>query len=259
MRYPLMSYLMPDFVSAPLFGDRKKWGLVIKQDDPCWKEWTEKVYFDFYYANQKSGAGKGVNDAGYKVMGSVDMAGKRVLEIGPGDIRHLPYWKQTETPPHFVIADIEQGMLQKSSRVLSEANVPHETRLLQRGEEKLPFADNEFDMVVSFYSLEHIYPLPPFLDELKRVIKPGGELVGAIPTEGGLAWGLGRYLTSRRWLLKNTNIDPDKLICWEHPNFCDLILKELDARFQRTAQRFWPLFAPLPDFNLVIKFVYKKA
>ena len=38
-------------------------------------------------------------------------------------------------------------------------------------------------------------------------------------------------LTSRRWMKKNTNIDPDKIIYWEHPNFVSNIKFHLDNIF----------------------------
>ena len=69
---------------------------------------------------------------------------------------------------------------------------------------------------------------------MKYYLKPDGIIVGAIPAEGGLLWALGRFLTSRQWLHKNTNIDYDKLICWEHPNYADFILKKLDQNFLRS-------------------------
>jgi len=81
-------------------------------------------------------------------------------------------------------------------------------------------------------------------------------LIGAIPAEGGLAWGVGRLLTSRRWLKANTGIDPDKLICWEHPNFADHILQALDRHFIKKTNRFWPFRLPFIDLNLVVQFIY---
>ena len=53
-------------------------------------------------------------------------------------------------------------------------------------------------------------------------------LVGAIPNEGGFAWGTGRFLSTRRFVHKNSKINYDKIICWEHVNFCDQILKKVD-------------------------------
>jgi hypothetical protein len=67
-------------------------------------------------------------------------------------------------------------------------------------------------------------------------------------------------LTSRRWFKKNTVIDPDKIICWEHPNFADQILGELDQVFAREAVEHWPLpWLPLLDPNLVIRLLYRKS
>lgn len=241
---------------SPLFGDRRAYGLQVQPEDSCWKEWQD-VYLTFYYANQKRSVGAVVNDAGYKVMHEVNMAGKVVLEIGPGDINHISCWHGK--PECYVIADIQQAMLDHSATKLASAEVSHKAVLLEDREKGvLPFQDNSFDMLVSFYSLEHLYPLENHLSELIRVLKPGGTLVGAIPCEGGLAWGLGRFLTSRRWLKRHTAINPDKLICWEHPNFADGILTSLNQQMRNGKLSFWPLSLPCIDINLVVRFVYEK-
>ena len=66
-------------------------------------------------------------------------------------------------------------------------------------------------------------------------------------------------LTSRRWFKKNTTIDPDKIICWEHPNFADQIIAELDQVFQRQALVHWPLRGlPVLALNLILRFLYRK-
>ena len=259
---------LPACFSVPLFGDRERWGCVPVENDPCWREWTDQVYSAFYYANQKGGVGNYINNAGYGILKGGGLSGMRVLEIGPGEIRHLPQWFPNSCSerlgreisyPQYVIADIRQDMLDRSVEVLKNAGLPCETQLLQRSQTALPFADEEFDRIITFYALEHIYPLGPYLDEMKRILKPGGKLIGAIPAEGGMAWGLGRFLTSRRWLKKNTNIDPDKLICWEHPNFATCILTELESRFDEERLEYWPLRLPIVDLNLVVKFIYRKA
>ena len=122
----------------------------------------------------------------------------------------------------------------------------------------MPLDDESVDIVISFYSLEHIFPLEKYLADIKRVLKKDGVLVGAIPTEGGVAWGLGTYFSSRKWFLKNTDINPDKIICWEHPNFSDFVIKKLDLFFKREFISFSPFKVPLIDFNLVVKFIYLK-
>lgn len=256
MKYLTMGHRLPQALAAPLFGDRARFGLAVQPDDPCWREW-QTTYLDFYYATQKRSVGSVVNNAGYRVMSRIDLTGKQVLEIGPGDINHIDCWRGT--PACFVIADIQQAMLDFSSKKLSAQGVAHESRLISRADlGALPFEDARFDVVVSFYSLEHLYPLEPYVAGILRVLKPGGVLIGAIPAEGGLGWGLGRYLTSRRWFKKHTTINPDKLICWEHPNFADHVLTTLDRNMVQQHLGFWPLAVPSIDMNLVIKFIYAK-
>lgn len=47
----------------------------------------------------------------------------------------------------------------------------------------LPFADASFDAVVSFETLEHIAAQDAFLDEVKRVLRPGGFVVLSCPNK----------------------------------------------------------------------------
>ncbi len=250
-----MRNYLPDFLCNPLWGKRKQFGLIIKDDDSCWQEWQQK-YLDFYQAMQRKGIGEYVNDAGYRIMSSLDMSDKIVLEIGPGNIRHAAFWQAK--PQKFILADVQQAMLDNASAVLKSENIIAECLLVHRGDQ-LSLPDSSIDIAVSFYSLEHIYPLAPYLKEIKRVLKPGGLLAGAIPAEGGLAWGGGRLITSRRWFKKNTTINPDKIICWEHPNYGDQILSSLDNFFERKQVTYWPFpRLPLLDLNLIIRFVYQK-
>jgi SAM-dependent methyltransferase len=246
---------LPLALRAPLWGARERWGLSICKDDPCWKEW-QSTYLEFYAANQRTGIGTKVNDAGYRVMSQIDLSAMRVLEIGPGDIRHVAFWQGR--PREYVLADIQAAMLHKARQKLESAGIPSRSLLVRR-DEPLPLQDMAVDIVISFYSLEHLYPLRPHVHEICRVLRPGGLLIGAIPTEGGLAWGAGRFLTSRRWLKKHSTIDPDKIICWEHPNFADQILTELDLQFERQFIGHWPFpWMPLLDPNLIIRLIYRK-
>ena len=44
----------------------------------------------------------------------------------------------------------------------------------------LPFPDNHFDVVYSFQVFEHIQSIPTTFAEIRRVLKPGGSLIGAV-------------------------------------------------------------------------------
>lgn len=248
----------PNRIAKVLWGDRERWGLVAQEDDSCWIEWGGE-YLSFYEQNQRKGIGVRVNDAGYRVMSSINLSDKVCLEIGPGDIRHLPFWIGKKKPKKYIVADVQRGMIDKALATLSSLGVPVCPLLVCRDSKELPLEESSVDVIVTFYSLEHIYPLEPYLRELHRILRPGGMLIGAIPAEGGLAWGVGRALTSRRWFKKNTMIDPDKIICWEHPNYADEIISLLDSVFKRRMTSLWPFsFLPLLDTNLVVRFIYEK-
>lgn len=248
--------ILPYFLKKRLFGDRDKFGLIPDETDSMWKKWKD-VNMDCREAHQKKGVGGIVNHSGYKALSNIDLTGLNVLEIGPGDIRHIPYWKDGSKPKSYMIADIWPEMIRRSSEILSKNKINYNTVCLGRDSSRLPFEDSSFDCIVTFFSLEHIYPLTDYLNELKRVLKTGGVVIGAIPAEGGISWGLGRFLTSRRWLKKN-GVDMDQIICWEHPNFADYIIESLNDRFVKKSLSFWPMKIHLYDVNLVVKFVYEK-
>jgi len=253
MTYFAFAHHLPAPISNRLFGNRERFGKTPDLEDPSWREWLERDY-EFYTANQRGTVGAAVNRAGYAIMAKSAIEGRDVLEIGPGSIDHVRYW--TGKPRHWTNFDIRPDMLEVAGRVVEATGAAHREVLASPGDARLPFADGSFDVVVSFFALEHIHPLDDHLAEIERVLKPGGRLVGGIPCEGGLAWGAGRRLTSWRWLLKHTDIDPDRLICWEHPNFADHILNRLEARFERRVVSFWPIDVPLIDINLVARFIF---
>jgi 2-polyprenyl-3-methyl-5-hydroxy-6-metoxy-1,4-benzoquinol methylase len=57
---------------------------------------------------------------------------------------------------------------------------PH-LEFFRRDVRALPAADGAVDLVVSFETLEHLEECGPFLEEISRVLKPGGYLVGSVP------------------------------------------------------------------------------
>lgn len=250
-----LAHRMP-YLSRVLFGDREKYGLVPVGSDPDWLEWQARQY-DFYMATQRQSAGLAVNRSGYKIMRHVDLDGKRVLEIGPGNILHSEYWRQK--PAHWTSVDYRSNLLDIAAETLDRLGVPHDGVVVDPSERALPFEDGSFDVALSFYALEHFHPLGEHLAEIKRVLRPGGVVAGAIPCEGGLAWGLGRAVTSRRWVSKNAGFDLMKVICWEHPNFADQIIGELDRHFARERLSLWPLRLPVIDANLTASFVYRNG
>lgn len=252
-RYWTIGHRLPSYFSTPLFGDRQRFGREIQRSDPDWVNW-QSFYMNFYQNTQKRGIGKIINDAGYRILRSINMDSKRVVEIGPGIIPHMQFWNGK--PSHYTIIDNQQELLDLSGAILGSAQIPFSCYLTDS--HLLPAQDGQFDVVISFYALEHLQPLDAYLIELKRILRPNGILIGAIPAEGGLAWGLGRYFTTRRYVKKHTSFSLDKIICWEHPNYSEEILQKLDGDFQVVHRKFWPSKLPMIDINLIISFIYQQ-
>lgn len=252
----MLRRILPNSINSRLFGDRFKYGLNPNPADPEWEEW-QNFYNRFYNETQKQGSGSVVNNSGYRILRQINFDGMNVLEIGPGSLPHIGFW--FGLPSRYTLVDVDKSFLESSLTILEQHGVNADPILIDRG--TLPdVPDGSLDFIVSFYSLEHILDLEKSLRFYHKKLKAGGQLVGAIPNEGGLAWGLGRYLTSRRFVHKNSNINYDKIICWEHPNFIDEIFAKIYREgFVSRYQRQWPFgFIPLSDMNLVTSFIFEK-
>lgn len=239
-----------------LFGDREKYGLCINKFDPDWLHWQE-VMSHAYVNTQQKGIGDRVCRIAYSVVSKICFLDQNVLEIGPGIIRHLDQIK--ERPSNYTICDVSQEFLGNAETQLASAGIPCTKVLLSRDTPwQLPFPDASFDTVITFYSLEHLYPLDQYLQEISRIMRPGGRIIGGIPCEGGLVWGLGRFLITRPEIIKRYQVKYDKLICWEHPNFADFIISRLYFYFEKEFLQLHP-FPWLPlDLNFVVKFIFRK-
>jgi len=245
---------LPYSIFKPLFGDRKKWGLQTDFNDKDFRKWQDECYLEFYNDNQKGSIGTTVNHFGFQIMKEIDLSNKVILEVGPGSIEHLDY--NTTKAHKYILADINKDFLDISSKRLEHYGIDNIETIQVEGL-KIPLDNNSVDTIVSFHQLEHIYELDTYLQELKRILKPNGILIGAVPTEGGLAWGLGRFLTSRRYVKKHMDFDYDKIICWEHPNFINKIKNLLDKNFTNVKSIKKPLGIFPMDFNLSWSFIYR--
>jgi ubiquinone/menaquinone biosynthesis C-methylase UbiE len=67
-------------------------------------------------------------------------------------------------------------------------------RVVEGDIEAMPFEDNEFGTVICTEVLEHIPHPDAALSEIRRVLRPGGQLIGSVPSRS-LIWRL-RFLSS---------------------------------------------------------------
>jgi len=114
----------------------------------------------------------------------------RVLEIGAGTGSQLRwYW-----PGASVTAlEPDAAMAERARRRAKRARAP--VVVVEGSAEQLPFADASFDAVVSTFSLCTIGDPEAALEEVRRVLVPGGDLL--LVEHVHLAWQPGRRLQSR--------------------------------------------------------------
>lgn len=97
--------------------------------------------------------------------------GGRVLEIGTGTgygIEHI-----APVADSFITLD--------KYRSAEVDNLPEGVEFVEAKVPPLPFADEEFDCVVSFQVIEHIKHDRAFVEEVRRVLKPGGRFIVSTP------------------------------------------------------------------------------
>jgi demethylmenaquinone methyltransferase / 2-methoxy-6-polyprenyl-1,4-benzoquinol methylase len=111
----------------------------------------------------------------YTIMVSGAKYGSRVLDIagGTGDLA-LAFAKKVGHAGQVVHTDINEAMLRVGRDRLVDAGVHLPTMVCDA--EKLPYADNSFDVVTVAFGLRNMTHKDVALAEMCRVLKPGGKL-----------------------------------------------------------------------------------
>ncbi len=104
--------------------------------------------------------------------------GQRALDVagGTGDLSQ-GMAKQVGKTGLVVLSDINGAMLGEGrDRLLDSGHVGNVTCVLANAE-KLPFADAQFDCVTIGFGLRNVTDKPAALADMRRVLKPGGQLL----------------------------------------------------------------------------------
>ena len=102
--------------------------------------------------------------------------GHKVLDVasGTGDLA-LAFAKKVGVHGKVVMSDINAEMLQRGRNRLIDAGYPIEAVVCDA--EHLPFPDQEFDLVTVAFGLRNMTNKAAALQQMRRVIKPGGKLM----------------------------------------------------------------------------------
>ena len=116
--------------------------------------------------------------------------GRRVLDAGCGEGHLLERIHQADPAGRFYGVDITEVALQRARERCPWAELVR-NNLVQTG-----FPDAFFDAVVSTEVLEHVFEYRRVLQELNRILKPGGILILTFPNE--FLWTVSRFFLRRR-------------------------------------------------------------
>jgi SAM-dependent methyltransferase len=168
-------------------------GEELEEGSPAWSEWVKDYYRDvetydwvdvadnlrgleaFFHRNRARVVRRLVSRHAAK-----DLA---ILDAGCGtglNLRHLP--------PGSTGIDINPRNLD-----LIRARLPQH-RVVQGDIEAMPFADGSFGTVLCTEVIEHVPDPTAALAEIRRVLAPGGVLIGSVPARSAI-WKL-RFLSS---------------------------------------------------------------
>jgi ubiquinone/menaquinone biosynthesis C-methylase UbiE len=105
----------------------------------------------------------------------VDLAGKKVLEVSCGHGGGASYLTRTLHPASYTGLDFNSAAIDFCKK---RHNLPG-LDFVQGDAENLPFPDESFDAVINVEA-SHIYPhFERFVDEVARVLRPGGHFLHA--------------------------------------------------------------------------------
>ena len=108
-------------------------------------------------------------------------AGQRVLDIGTGTgVVAIEAAKAAGPEGHCVGIDLSEKMLDSAKANARLAGLAERIEFRAMDAEALQFADASFDVVVSLFALLHFPNPDTALNEMFRVLKPGGTLVIAV-------------------------------------------------------------------------------
>ena len=118
----------------------------------------------------------------------VPMATGRVLEIGIGSGSNLPHYGSKVS--HLTAIDPLEELWKK--RRLDLSKLGFDVNYLKGSAEEIPAEDGSFDTVVSTFTLCSVDDIDKVLEEIHRVLKPGGKLIfsehGKSPETGTARW-----------------------------------------------------------------------
>jgi phosphatidylethanolamine/phosphatidyl-N-methylethanolamine N-methyltransferase len=147
-------------------------------------------------------------------IAAAERVGGRILEVGVGTGISLPHYSRTS---QIYGIDISEPMLRKARERVEEFELTNVEGLSVMDAEHMTFPDASFDVIVAQYVITSAPNPEAVLDELARVLKPGGEIVLAsrVGAEAGLRHSFEHWFQpAARKLGWRTEFSFDRYVQW---------------------------------------------
>ena len=141
--------------------------------------------------------------------------GSSVLELGAGTLNHLPY-EPRDTGSTYDIVEPRSFLYESANARDAVSNI------YSNAFEIVPEA--RYSRIISIATLEHVQDLPHLVALTGLLLAPGGVFSNAIPSEGGLLWGLSWRLTTGLAYKINTGYSYRNIMRHEHLSTCEEII-----------------------------------
>jgi ubiquinone/menaquinone biosynthesis C-methylase UbiE len=176
----------------------------------------------------------------------------RILELGSGNGEFLPYLKVLPKLEYIALdlRPLDDDKYLKNMPLEFRQKFSHVTGSAQN----IPFSDKYFDLCFSTCILHHVEEPIEVLMESRRVIKIGGEIIFALPTDPGLLNQFIKHLYTFRRMRKISKYDPALFYALDHPNHIVSLITLIKFVFQEDELtfRFSPFRFPSWNMNLVV-------
>lgn len=98
---------------------------------------------------------------------------QKVIEVGCGTGLFWTYQPPSKsTPLHLTLTDFSEGMLDAAKKNLAQSNISAKFEIADV--DRLPYPASTYDVVLAHFMLYHAQSPPDAIDEIRRVLKPGG-------------------------------------------------------------------------------------
>jgi demethylmenaquinone methyltransferase/2-methoxy-6-polyprenyl-1,4-benzoquinol methylase len=137
----------------------------------------DKIAFRYDFLNRFLSAGIDVGWRKKAIKQLISSKPQNILDVatGTGDFAITSY--EILKPEKITGIDISEGMLQIGRKKIEKAGLQKNIELLKGDSEAILFDDNTFDAVTVAFGVRNFENLEKGLEEIRRVLKPGGKLV----------------------------------------------------------------------------------